>query len=203
MLAIPWLVGTHKLDCRFVIFSWVNLFICRSDWIYRGYYMAMRRYGFHLWVLIAIDSFKSVNLVSKTSLTRSLCSLVRDVINTRRYKIRISAQPCNILYLLNHNWQKCLPKVVQMHYIQQTYLNQNKTNCLHLQGIEKILTVTPGFHSYFQSLWDVSIFYFQMNSYVYQKIHSAANLDLLFEWSTWTARQHMPFSLRVKIFLLF
>ena len=44
-------------------------------------------------------------LVLKTSLTRLLRSLVRDIINTREDKIRISAQPCNILYtFVRKNW---------------------------------------------------------------------------------------------------
>ena len=50
--------------------------------------MAAWRYGFNLLVLL-------------TSLTRSLRSLVRDIIWTLEDKIRISARPCNMLYIFH------------------------------------------------------------------------------------------------------
>ena len=70
-----------------------------------------------------------------------------------------------------------------------TTINQNKTNFTY--DTEK--------KSYFWLTWLLSItlrrfhFYFQMYSHIYHEIHFAANLDFLFEWSSWTAPQHMPF----------
>ena len=62
-----------------IIFAFYLISLDCEDFIKKENYMAAWRYGFNL-------------LVLKTSLTRSLRSLVKG-------KIRMSAQPCNILYI--------------------------------------------------------------------------------------------------------
>ena len=57
--------------------------------LYRGYYMAARGYEFYLRVL-------------KVPLTRSLRSLVREILSALGDKIRIPMRPCNVLFIYRY-----------------------------------------------------------------------------------------------------
>ena len=77
--------------------------------------MAARGYEFYL-------------LVLKVSLTRSLRSLVRDtILSTLEHKIRISARPCNVFYLLHRRTLIFRMAEVRMFLIKRLEINSSPT----------------------------------------------------------------------------